>query len=61
MECFLNDVFTKLRCTQEIAACTQVLAGLRFKKDLLANFFWEEIVQESGIYQDMFQKGYEVG
>jgi predicted transposase/invertase (TIGR01784 family) len=46
---------TELR--QEIAACTQVLAGLRFKKDTIANFFREEIMQESVIYQDILQKG----
>lgn len=42
---------------QEIAACTQLLAGLRFNKDLLANVFREEIMQESVIYQDILQKG----
>ncbi|MCT7969143.1 Rpn family recombination-promoting nuclease/putative transposase [Laspinema sp. D1] len=46
---------TELR--QEIAACTQVLAGLRFNKDTIANFFREEIMQESVIYQDILQKG----
>ncbi len=46
---------------QEIAACTQVLAGLRFNKDLIANFFREEIMQESVIYQDILQKGLEQG
>ena len=42
---------------REIAACTQVLAGLRFNKNLLKNFFREEIMQESVIYQDILQKG----
>jgi predicted transposase/invertase (TIGR01784 family) len=42
---------------QELAACTQVLAGLRFNKNLLKNFFREEIMQESVIYQDILQKG----
>ncbi|MCT7956165.1 Rpn family recombination-promoting nuclease/putative transposase [Laspinema palackyanum] len=50
---------TELR--QEIAACTQVLAGLRFSKDLIANFFREEIMQESVIYQDILQKGLNQG
>ncbi|MCT7979150.1 Rpn family recombination-promoting nuclease/putative transposase [Laspinema olomoucense] len=50
---------TELR--QEIAACTQVLAGLRFNKDVIANFFREEIMQESVIYQDILQKGLEQG
>ncbi|AFY84694.1 DUF4351 domain-containing protein [Oscillatoria acuminata] len=50
---------TELR--QEIAACTQVLAGLRFNKDTIANFFREEIMQESVIYQDILQKGLNQG
>jgi predicted transposase/invertase (TIGR01784 family) len=46
---------TELR--QEISACTQILAGLRFNKDTITNFFREEIMQESVIYQDILQKG----
>ena len=38
----------------EISACTQILAGLRFEKDVIRNFFREEIMQESVIYQDIF-------
>jgi predicted transposase YdaD len=50
---------TELR--QEISACTQILAGLRFNKDMIANVFREEIMQESVIYQDILQKGREQG
>ncbi|MGL5196350.1 MAG: DUF4351 domain-containing protein, partial [Chroococcales cyanobacterium] len=39
----------------------QVLAGLRFNKDTIANFFREEIMQESVIYQDILQKGLNQG
>lgn len=46
---------------QEISACTQVLAGLRFNKASIANFFREEIMQESVIYQDILQKGRQQG
>ncbi|MBO1351366.1 MAG: DUF4351 domain-containing protein [Hormoscilla sp. GUM202] len=45
----------------EISACTQILAGLRFKKDVIRNFFREEIMQESVIYQDIIQKGMQKG
>jgi predicted transposase YdaD len=42
---------------QEIAACTQILAGLRFDKQLISTMFREEIMQESVVYQDILQKG----
>lgn len=46
---------------QNISACVQVLAGLRFEKSLITQFFREEIMQESVIYQDILQKGEERG
>ena len=46
---------------QNISACTQVLAGLRFEKDLIRQFFREEIMQESVIYQDILLKGEQRG
>jgi len=46
---------------QNISACTQILAGLRFKKDLIQHLFREEIMQESVIYQDILQKGEQRG
>ena len=42
---------------KNILACAGVLAGLRFKKDLIQQLFREEIMQESVIYQDILQKG----
>ncbi|WP_254565926.1 DUF4351 domain-containing protein [Oscillatoria sp. HE19RPO] len=42
---------------QEIAACTQILAGLRFDNQLISTMFREEIMQESVVYQDILQKG----
>ena len=42
---------------QNIAGCTEILAGLRFKKDLIRQFLREDIMQESVIYQDILQKG----
>jgi len=46
---------------QDIAAYTEILAGLRFEKDFIRQLLSEEIMQESVIYQDIFQKGEERG
>ncbi|MEH1833277.1 MAG: Rpn family recombination-promoting nuclease/putative transposase [Nostoc sp.] len=46
---------------QNISACVQVLAGLRFEKNLITQLFREEIMQESVIYQDILQKGLQKG
>ena len=42
---------------QDIAAYTEILAGLRFAKDFIRQLLSEDIMQESVIYQDIFQKG----
>ena len=42
---------------QEIAAYTEILAGLKFEKDLIRQFLSEDIMRESVIYQDIEQKG----
>lgn len=42
---------------QDIATYTEILAGLKFKKDLIRQFLSEDIMQESVIYQDILQKG----
>ncbi len=42
---------------QNIAAYTEILAGLKFEKDLIRQLLSEEIMQESVIYQDILQKG----
>ena len=42
---------------QNIAAYTEILAGLRFDKDFIQQLLSEEIMQESVIYQDILQKG----
>ncbi len=46
---------------QNISACVQILAGLRFEKDLITQLFREEIMQESVIYQDILLKGEQRG
>ncbi len=42
---------------QNTAAYTEILAGLRFQKDLIRQLLSEDIMQESVIYQDILQKG----
>ncbi|MBW4423868.1 MAG: DUF4351 domain-containing protein [Nostoc desertorum CM1-VF14] len=41
---------------QNIASCVEILAGLRFGKDLVRQFLREDIMKESVIYQDIVQK-----
>ncbi|MDS3860638.1 DUF4351 domain-containing protein [Thermosynechococcaceae cyanobacterium BACA0444] len=41
----------------QLMACCDVLAGLRFEKDLIHAIFREEVMQESVTYQDILQKG----
>ncbi|EGJ29802.1 MULTISPECIES: Rpn family recombination-promoting nuclease/putative transposase [Moorena] len=44
-----------------LAACVDVLAGLRFDKDLIRRFLREEVMEESVTYQDIIQKGVQKG
>jgi predicted transposase YdaD len=44
---------------QNTAGYTEILAGLRFEKDLIRQLLSEDIMQESVIYQDILQKGEE--
>jgi predicted transposase/invertase (TIGR01784 family) len=46
---------------QEAAVCSQLLAGLRFKKQLVQQFFREGIMRESVIYQDILREGLQQG
>jgi predicted transposase/invertase (TIGR01784 family) len=46
---------------QVIYNCTQLLAGLRFKKDLIRQLFREGIMRESVIYQEILEEGLERG
>jgi predicted transposase YdaD len=41
---------------QNVAGCLEVLAGLRFTKDLIRQFLPEDIMRESVIYQDIAAK-----
>ena len=42
---------------ENTAAYTEILAGLRFEKNLIRQLLSEDIMQESVIYQDILQKG----
>ncbi|MBD1807661.1 Rpn family recombination-promoting nuclease/putative transposase [Microcoleus sp. FACHB-SPT15] len=42
---------------QVISNCTQLLAGLRFKKDLIRQLFSGGIMRESVIYQEILEEG----
>ena len=44
-----------------LAACVDVLAGLRFDKALVRRLLREEIMEESVTYQDIIQKGVQKG
>ncbi|MBD2606947.1 Rpn family recombination-promoting nuclease/putative transposase [Scytonema hofmannii FACHB-248] len=46
---------------QNTAAYIEILAGLRFEKGLIRQLLSEDIMQESVIYQDIFQKGEQKG
>jgi predicted transposase YdaD len=45
----------------EISAYTQILAGLKYKKELIRQLFWEGIVRESVIYQEILSEGLQEG
>uniref|UniRef100_A0ACD5GZK1 DUF4351 domain-containing protein n=1 Tax=Desertifilum tharense IPPAS B-1220 TaxID=1781255 RepID=A0ACD5GZK1_9CYAN len=41
---------------QNISGCTEILVGLRFEKDLIRQFLREEMMRESVIYQDIWER-----
>src|SRR5690349_10923651 len=45
----------------ELSTWIQVLAGLRFDRDLVKILFREDIMKESVIYQDILQEGIQQG
>ncbi|KYC38523.1 hypothetical protein WA1_35635 [Scytonema hofmannii PCC 7110] len=50
------DMIEETQQQQNISACVQLLAGLRFDENLIQQFFSEEVMQESVIYQSIVQK-----
>ncbi|WP_414566400.1 MULTISPECIES: Rpn family recombination-promoting nuclease/putative transposase [unclassified Anabaena] len=55
----VNQVQTTQR--PEISAYTQILAGLKFKKDLIKRLFREGMMRESVIYQEILEEGEQRG
>jgi predicted transposase/invertase (TIGR01784 family) len=55
------DMIEEPHQRESIAACVQVLAGLRFEKSLIRQLFREEIMRESVIYQEILQEGLRQG
>jgi predicted transposase YdaD len=45
----------------EISAYTQILAGLKYKKDLIRQIFREGMMRESVIYQEILAQGEQIG
>lgn len=46
---------------KSLAATAEILAGLRFEKDLIRRLFREELMRESVIYQDILEQGMQRG
>jgi predicted transposase YdaD len=46
---------------QEVSTYTQILAGLKFKKDLIRRIFREGMMRESVIYQEILEEGRQEG
>jgi predicted transposase/invertase (TIGR01784 family) len=55
------DMIEETEEKRNISACVQVLAGLRFNKNVIRQLFREEVMQQSVIYQDILQKGEQRG
>ncbi len=55
------DMIEESEAQKNISACTQILAGLRFDRNLINQLFREEIMQESVIYQDIILIGEQIG
>lgn len=53
----IEEIETK----RDVTAYTEILAGLRFEKTLIRQLLREDIMRESVIYQDIFQKGEQRG
>jgi len=55
------DTIESKTARDNISVCTQLLAGLRFDRNLLKQLFQEDIMEESWVYQDILQKGEQKG
>ena len=55
------DMIEEPQQQRNISACAEVLAGLKFEKDLIRQFLREELMRESVIYQEILQVGRQQG
>lgn len=55
------DMIEEQQQQRNIAACTEILASLKFDKDLIRQFLREELMRESAIYQEILQEGLQQG
>lgn len=55
------DMIEELEQQRNISACVEVLASLRFDKNLIRQFLREELMRESPIYQEIIQEGVQRG
>lgn len=46
---------------QNISACIELLARLRFEKSLIQQFLREDLMRESPLYQEILQQGLQQG
>lgn len=55
------DMIEEPQQQRNIAACTEVLASLKFDKNFIQQFLREELMRESPIYQEIIQEGVKQG
>ncbi|MBV8883516.1 MAG: Rpn family recombination-promoting nuclease/putative transposase [Chroococcidiopsidaceae cyanobacterium CP_BM_RX_35] len=55
------ELIEELQQQREISAYTEILAGLKFDKDLIRRFLREELMRESVIYQEIEQESRQKG
>ncbi|MFB8789185.1 MAG: Rpn family recombination-promoting nuclease/putative transposase [Potamolinea sp.] len=55
------DMIEESRQQENLSACVQVLAGLRFDESLIRQLFRREFMRESVIYQEILQEGMQQG
>ncbi len=55
------ELIDELQQQREISAYTEILAGLKFEKDLIRRFLREELMRESVIYQEIQQEALQKG
>ena len=55
------DMIEERKQKSDISAYTEILAGLKFDKDLIRRFLREELMRESVIYQEILQQGRQEG